>query len=189
MNWKIINIMNRKRWTIGTYYIFLFISMNVSAQNNIEAYHNTIHNNIEVDLPAYHSILPNNNYSVNESTGSFSNAIHLHEIVNGNYSYPLTLNYYTSGFRPADQADRVGLGWNVSIGASISRVVNGLPDEHDLGYWFSDPIPNEPSKSYLYDVLDEKIDPKPDIFTYSLPSGKSGSLLSEMMLVIQMNEL
>ncbi|MEC3878635.1 hypothetical protein [Parapedobacter sp. 10938] len=50
-------------------------------------------------------------------------------------SIPVSLNYVGGrGIRVQDYASNVGLGWQLAAGGNISRVVRGLPDEHNQGY-------------------------------------------------------
>jgi len=50
-------------------------------------------------------------------------------------SLPVALNYVDGrGVRTQEYASQVGLGWQLSAGGSISRVVRGFPDEQSNGY-------------------------------------------------------
>ena len=42
---------------------------------------------------------------------------------------PIHLSYYASGIQLNQYPTCVGLGWNLSAGGCITRVVNGIPDE------------------------------------------------------------
>lgn len=48
--------------------------------------------------------------------------------VNG-YELPISLSYYASGNKPDSHPGWVGLGWNLSAGGSINRIINGIKDE------------------------------------------------------------
>ncbi|MEP0418078.1 MAG: hypothetical protein ABJN36_19330 [Cyclobacteriaceae bacterium] len=46
-----------------------------------------------------------------------------------NLSHPISLNYNYSGFKPAQEASWVGLGWNLSVGGVITRTVKDKLDD------------------------------------------------------------
>lgn len=48
--------------------------------------------------------------------------------VNG-YELPISLSYYASGNKPDSHPGWVGLGWNLSAGGAITRIINGIKDE------------------------------------------------------------
>ncbi|WP_459211243.1 RHS repeat domain-containing protein [Aquimarina rhabdastrellae] len=48
-------------------------------------------------------------------------------------SLPMILNYDAQGIKVDQQATWVGLSWNLSVGGSVSRIVNGLSDENLQG--------------------------------------------------------
>ncbi len=66
----------------------------------------------------------------------------------------VNISYNTRGIKLDDVSSVVGLGWNLSYGGTISRVIRGLPDDfvyknaagyfYNQGYWFrtNDNIPN-----------------------------------------------
>ncbi|WP_144915807.1 DUF5977 domain-containing protein [Mucilaginibacter frigoritolerans] len=51
--------------------------------------------------------------------GTANVSVPIYEIKSGNLSYPITLNYNTSGIKVAEEAGIVGLGWNISTNAAI----------------------------------------------------------------------
>lgn len=102
-------------------------------------------------------------------------------------SLPIALKYHSNGNKVADRASFVGLGWALEAGGVLSRVVRGLPDEHENGIFsttasryfnqFSDlhcDDNNPESRLHLDSVASGKIDIASDLFFYSLPteSGK-----------------
>src|ERR1700748_3322604 len=44
-------------------------------------------------------------------------------------SIPISLNYNSNLLKPDEHPGWVGLGWNLTTGGSITRVVNDTPDE------------------------------------------------------------
>lgn len=72
----------------------------------------------------------NGDFGVNGYTGSFNYSIPLHNLKSYSLELPISLNYNTTGNKVDDIASWVGLGWNLSSGGSISRVMMGMPDEY-----------------------------------------------------------
>lgn len=71
-----------------------------------------------------------------EPSGNFSYSLPLYTINTKDISLPISLDY-TSGVKVNDLGGVVGMGWNLSSGGVISRVMRGLPDEDHVRY-----IPN-----------------------------------------------
>lgn len=117
---------------------------------------------------------------VGYSTGSAQVNIPLYTITNDQLSVPISLSYNTSGIKVEEAATWVGLGWNLSAGGSLTRIVRGLPDDYDTsGYMYtaetvnylhgipynSDEFSNQLSlRAYTEKVLDVE----PDIYIYSI---------------------
>ncbi|HKG05284.1 MAG TPA: carbohydrate binding domain-containing protein, partial [Pedobacter sp.] len=55
--------------------------------------------------------------------------IPIHVIQNKNIQVPINLSYHASGIRTEQHPTWVGLGWSLSSGGSITRIVNGRKDE------------------------------------------------------------
>jgi YD repeat-containing protein len=64
---------------------------------------------------------------VNEYTGSPTVEIPLYNIDIRGFSLPIKLQYHSKGIRVSEEADWVGLGWDLSLG-SITQITNGLDD-------------------------------------------------------------
>ena len=77
-------------------------------------------------------------------------------------SVPVALSYRSGGHKVQDIAGPVGLGWNLSAGGMITRVVKGLPDTEN-NFW-------SPSDSYL-DLTNGVKDGEHDDFYFSYPGG------------------
>jgi len=61
-------------------------------------------------------------------------SIPIHTLSEGELSIPVSLNYHAGGIKVEETASWVGLGWNLSAGGSITRVVRGIPDDHSGGF-------------------------------------------------------
>lgn len=71
----------------------------------------------------------NQNVALNYNTGVGNINIPIYNIACGQLNLPITVNYQTSGIKADQPSSDVGLGWNLSAGGNISRVIKGLPDE------------------------------------------------------------
>ena len=68
-------------------------------------------------------------HPVDLSTGLVPIEIPLYEIVSGDLRVPIKLKYHSGGIKVKQEASWVGLGWDLDFGGSITRTVNGFPDE------------------------------------------------------------
>lgn len=57
----------------------------------------------------------------------------IYTVKNKDIEVPIALSYHATGIRTEQHPTWVGLGWNLSCGGSITRVINGLKDELDKG--------------------------------------------------------
>jgi len=62
-------------------------------------------------------------------TGSAEFSLPVYTIKSGSLSHNISLNYHTNGIKVDEIATRVGIGWVLSAGGTISRTVLDLPDE------------------------------------------------------------
>ncbi len=69
------------------------------------------------------------NYNVDMFSGQPSISINLHAIKSTNAVFPINLNYNLSSIKPDEHPSWVGLGWNINVGGSITRLVKGGVDE------------------------------------------------------------
>ncbi len=67
-------------------------------------------------------------YDINYYIGSPSISIPLFSIDEKEISIPISLSYTSGGARVADESTWVGLGWNLYPGGSITRIIQGDPD-------------------------------------------------------------
>lgn len=121
---------------------------------------------------------------VDLSTGRATVQIPLCMAGPSNMQIPLTLSYQTSGIKVTDIATWVGLGWDLSAGGKITRVVRGYPDEKGYlvpGMNTSLQFLLDVQKNWDYGIFDsyydkqskEYLDGQPDVFYFEIP-GKSG---------------
>lgn len=75
------------------------------------------------------------NIPIDYYTGLPNVSIPLGTITSQRISLPISLSYDASGVRVSEVAGEVGLKWNLQAGGSITRVMNGKPDEMPtIGY-------------------------------------------------------
>jgi len=102
------------------------------------------------------------------------------------------LSYQGGGVRVEETPSWVGLGWNLNAGGMITRVVKGLPDEHENGFhnyplYIPDSYLTEAtSNGYfrateselppLYSINNQIVDAEADIFYYNF-NGYSGKII------------
>lgn len=129
------------------------------------------------------------NYQVNLFTGIPDISIPLYEIKVGELRVPISISYHSSGIKVNDIPSRVGLGWDLQAGGSITRKIMGKPDELSGNYLSatstsgnrvrlqSEIDPNtQDGLDYLENVNNGVYDVEPDIYSYSFP-GHGGKFL------------
>jgi len=125
-------------------------------------------------------------YSINESSGKLGISIPLLTLESKGMSLPLTLDYSYDGYKKTDIAPWVGKGWNIGGLGSISRNINGYPDDKSINLPLSGAAPGGGFLRHNYSlsspwpsnlegfVSDTRIDITPDIYNYSA-NGISGT--------------
>lgn len=104
-------------------------------------------------------------------TGVVDVQVPIYEMDNYIGKLPITLHYLTTGLRVKDASSDVGLGWELSAGGKITRVVRGQPDNFeqlkltsDLSAW---------DKGFFEWYTSKEWDTEPDLYYYEVP-GLSG---------------
>ena len=110
----------------------------------------------------------------------------IYDIVAGGVRVPVKLAYHAGGRRVTDLASWVGYGWALQAGGVISRQLIGKPDEDGI---LNAPLNttinvNEVNETNclqnytdLLAYVDNTRDGSYDIFSFSLPGGKSGKFI------------
>lgn len=142
--------------------------------------------NAKPSTPEVASFAKNVDIPMNYSTGAPVINIPLYSAKSGEMEIPVSLSYNASGLRVEEAATWVGLGWSLSTGPNLSRVVRGLPDEspggymHTPSYYSVKHIESLPHEFDLSDPLylerwdfevnvypNGGVDLEPDIFSFS----------------------
>mgnify|MGYP005752390407 FL=1 len=130
-----------------------------------------------VPSPEVSSLLRNVMNPVDLYSGVLDVQIPLYNLSYKDMQVPIVASYRTSGIKVHDLPTWVGLGWNLSAGGKISRVVRGKPDER--GYCNGDgelvgSNYSTWSTNKLNSIIDAgETDFEPDLFYFQLP-GRSG---------------
>jgi hypothetical protein len=129
---------------------------------------------------------------VNLSTGIPEINIPIYEIKCGTLSLPISLNYHAGGFRVAEEATWVGLGWSLLAGGAITRTILDKLDPRFRDPFFNgyDGVLFDESSVYTfptigghygYDYLkwlsQGTIDGSPDLYQFNF-NGKSGKFVN-----------
>ncbi len=127
-------------------------------------------------------------YSVSHFTGLPQISLPLHNVLSGEVNVPISLDYHASGFRPDMHPGWVGMGWNLTVGGAISRVIHDRPDETNIstyglayhGFYFNYGILNTSSwtsTTYMQSIAqgsEMAKDTEPDEFSFHV-NGISGT--------------
>ena len=123
---------------------------------------------------------------VSEFTGIPNIEIPIYRMHCGDREIPVMLRYHSGGVRPDQHPGSLGVGWTLSAGGCISRVINDAPDEYDwstapsdysfmrqAGYYYHYNQLNNAnleSSEWINAVVNDdrlKIDFEPDVFTFN----------------------
>ena len=102
---------------------------------------------------------------VNYNTGKVDVSIPLYEIRTKDFTLPLVLRYNSGGVKVSATNDIAGLGWTLDFGPSITRSIQGKPDED--GYIIYNQHFGSDDPSYLHKVTDGETHEQPDVFYYN----------------------
>lgn len=144
-----------------------------------------LNNDISVISPEASSIGKSIDTRVSYSTGIPDISIPVYDIKYGPLAMPVHLNYFAGGYRVTDVSNWIGLGWTLSADQMVTRVIKGIPDESNQGYFTTGhqlsycPTQTALDLSFplhpclLQQVTNGDKDGEPDLFSYSF-NGYSG---------------
>lgn len=101
--------------------------------------------------PDNSALIKNIENNMNYYDGTLQIQIPLYTLKEFDLEVPISLMYKTGGIKIEDVATSVGLGWNLSAGGKITRIIKRNPDEASDGYF------NLPSKEYVDQLLTQKV--------------------------------
>lgn len=108
-------------------------------------------------------------YNVDLSTGKANVQCPILTVGTPNIQIPIALNNVAKGYIPGTIPTWVGLGWNLSCGGKITRILNDSPDDHDDLTIYTNVVAW--SSSNLEARIDA--DTQPDMYSFEIP-GKGG---------------
>ena len=72
--------------------------------------------------------------SVHEFSGAVNYSFGFYSLGLDGQSFPVGINYFSSGVKVDEYASAVGMGWTLSAGGSITKITRGLDDDATNGY-------------------------------------------------------
>jgi len=135
--------------------------------------------------PEVSSILRYSEVPVSYYNGIPNITVPIYKLQGRDLNNVVSLSYHAGGHRVNEESSRVGLGWSLSAGGQISRVVKGLPDDYINGFIHnSTTVANiswacsggDPQLCKQIRESSNQYDPEPDDFNYSM-LGLSGRFM------------
>ncbi len=168
--------------------IVVFISLHGYTQN-LDRLNST---NVVPPSPEVAALAKFIEMPVGYSTGTAQVSVPLYTVKSGGIELPVSLNYNASGIKVEEVATWVGLGWNLSAGGSVSRMVRGQPDDYSSqGYMYTSktakyilslPLESTERFNILYNNAQfGELDVEPDIYFFSA-MGYSGKFYFDQQL-------
>ena len=128
-------------------------------------------------------------YTPNLATGTVNVPVDLYNVQVGDFSLPISMQYYAQGIKMTDDPYPLGYGWILSPGLRITRTVMGRADMYyPMDVQTSPEDVHEYGRLALYDrtgdkhpswYSDELTDTQHDMFTVHLPGGNHTFFLNE----------
>ncbi len=84
-------------------------------------------------------------FPVSNHTGTANVTVPIYLVKSGDIEFPITATYNTNGIKVDQEASWIGLGWNLNVGGTITRVINGRDDlgEHtSFGRLYNNEFPD-----------------------------------------------
>lgn len=110
--------------------------------------------------------------NMNYYDGTMNIQIPIYTISEFDMQIPITLNYKTSGIKIEHESSPIGLGWNLSAGGKIIRVVRRQPDENgfcDNSTYTPEEMFVKMFKSTSKPEYQKTVDSEPDLFYFETP--------------------
>ena len=126
--------------------------------------------------PEAAAMMRNINIPVSHYTGTANINVPLYTIRTRDMEIPIQLDYHASGIKVQDFAAWVGLGWRLSVPASITRTAKRGYDEAGFMAGDGDLVRNGEWNEALFDQKIDVCDGEADLFYFEIP-GKSGTMV------------
>ena len=94
-------------------------------------YSSTYSQKLELDIPSPQSydFIRYGNIPISGYTGSLGLTIPIYQYSDNDFSFNIDVKYSSSGFKPNKRSGIVGQDWFLNAGGTITRSINGLPDD------------------------------------------------------------
>lgn len=107
-----------------------------------------------------------NEISTSLFTGQLFYTIPIYTIDDPDFHFDIALRYMSEGFRPFQPSGCYGLNWEMIAGGSITRVVQGNPDDTKNSYYHNSNTPIKQDIGMLYAIQDGNVPSKEDIYNF-----------------------
>lgn len=161
--------------------VILFITGNkLLAQSSLDANFKKP----EAVLPSVASIMKYIDYPIDLNSGLINIEIPLYILQEGDLTLPISISYHASGLKVREISGKVGQGWTLNAEPSISRSIEGEPDERGYLKTYVRPAPSYNPYEKEENMIKGVYDMTPDIFYYKLLD-KSGKFYFNRDLSVQ----
>lgn len=86
-------------------------------------------NRVDIPSPQTYDFIRYGNIPVSQYTGSLNLTVPIYKYSDNDFSFGVDINYNSAGFKPNKRSSAVGLDWYINAGGSITRSIEGLPDD------------------------------------------------------------
>lgn len=155
----------------------LILSVSAFSQNEL----NTKYIDVEPPSPTAASLGTYGQVPVGMFTGTAQFNIPLYQLKSRKLSLPISLNYSTNGVKVDEIASWVGMGWSLSAGGVITRIVRDRADEKSTRVSFDNvkrlsDLDFHTRNEIMLDPDNEDMDSEPDLYSYNF-NGQSGKFI------------
>ncbi|MEE1095354.1 MAG: hypothetical protein UH084_02125 [Paludibacteraceae bacterium] len=122
----------------------------------------------EEAFPSQKGSLEQNTGLMNASlfTGNFQYTIPIYSIQDIDFELALSLRYNSDGFKPFQPSGCYGMGWTLKAGGCVTRLVQGVADEHKFyGYGKFGGI-QDTTRGFLRAINKGNVPDKNDVFNF-----------------------
>lgn len=123
--------------------------------------------------PEAAAMMRNINIPVSHYTGTANINVPLYTIRTRDMEIPIQLDYHASGIKVQDFAAWVGLGWRLSVPASITRTAKRGYDEAGFMAGDGNLVRNGEWNEALFDQKIDVCDGEADLFYFEIPASRA----------------
>lgn len=123
-----------------------------------------------VHSPQMNAFAKFTDFPISLYTGQAEVSVPIYDLVVGDISVPISLQYHTGGVKVEDIASWVGTNWNLNAGAKIIRDIRGLPDFFDPAWYYEPMYFDSPTLDKIGHTAYGEADGEHDLYYYSAGS-------------------